>query len=364
MSWLYRHCLRPALFSLDSEVIHDRTLAFLEQVSASSVCCRALAGWLDVPKLPVHVFGLHFPNPLGLAAGMDKQGKAVPIWEAMGFGFSELGGVTWEEQPGNPKPRMFRVVPERALVNRMGFNNPGARAMADRLRLWKAQGLWPKHPVGINLGKSKNTPLAEAPQDYAKSYGELRDLADFFVLNISSPNTPNLRKLQDRDALDEILSRWQEVDDQRGEEKKPLLVKVAPDLTFDALDEMVDLGMRRGVAGWIATNTTVTRPETALPLARHIYQETGGLSGAPLRARSTEVIRHLYRQTGGSLPIIGVGGVFSGADAWEKVTAGATLIQVYSGLVYEGPGLVHSIVSDLLDRCAGARWDQVVGSAA
>jgi dihydroorotate dehydrogenase len=318
-----------------------------------------MEGLFDVPELPVTVGGLHFPNPLGLAAGMDKQAVAVPAWKAMGFGFSELGGVTWQGQPGNPQPRMFRAVADQALVNRMGFNNGGAQALALRLADWRRRGLWPTHPVGVNLGKSKVTPLDQAPNDYASSFEALRDLADFFVVNVSSPNTPNLRQLQDRTALDEILAALQE---RNTALQRPIWVKVAPDLSFDALDEILELVGPRQLAGLVATNTTITRPETCDPVAARIYREPGGLSGSPLRARSTEVIRHLHRQTRGKMPIIGVGGIFTAEDAWEKVTAGASLLQVYSGLVYEGPTLVRDLVEGLRDRLGNASWESAVGS--
>ncbi len=366
MSWLYRTLARPLLFSQESEAVHNRTLALLAAASRIGLARDLVAAICDVPDLPVRTLGLVFPNPIGLAGGMDKQGAAVPMWRAMGFGFSELGGVTWEAQPGNPAPRMFRCEPDAALVNRMGFNNGGALALAVRLQEWRTAGLWPAHPVGINLGKSRSTPLHEAAGDYAASFRVLWGLADFFVVNVSSPNTPNLRQLQDRDALNEILKALQLVNLElaQGGSGKPLLVKVAPDLTLEALDEIADLVEQRGIAGLVATNTTVTRPTMQDYQAQRIYREAGGLSGRPLAGRSTEVIRHLYRQTRGRVPIIGVGGIFTAADAWEKLTAGATLVQTYTGLVYEGPGIAGSIVTGLIDRLGGARWEQVVGSAA
>jgi dihydroorotate dehydrogenase len=305
--------------------------------------------------LPVELFGLRFPNPVGLAAGMDKLGEAVPAWAALGFGFSELGGATWHAQPGNPQPRIFRAIREEAIVNRMGFNNEGASTLAEQLKQWRTLGRWPKHPVGINLGKSKITPLDQAAEDYANSFRVLRDHADFFVVNVSSPNTPNLRQLQDKAALDEILAALQQINgssESKANSAKPILVKVAPDLTFEALDEILQLVGPRQIAGIVATNTTITRPETAAPTAQKVYAETGGLSGRPLRTRSTEVIRHLYRQTRGKLPIIGVGGIFDADDAWEKIIAGASLVQVYTGLVYEGPGLARAIVNGLRHRLA------------
>jgi dihydroorotate dehydrogenase len=343
VSWWYRHVARPVLFNFDSEEIHNRTLESLGSLSRSPLALECLRSFLVPPALPISLWGLKFPNPVGLAAGMDKQGQALPAWAAMGFGFSELGGVTWQAQPGNPQPRMFRAIPDRALVNRMGFNNGGAEALAERLGYWRASGLWPKHPVGINLGKSKVTPLEEAAGDYANSFQALRDSADFFVVNVSSPNTPNLRQLQDKQWLDEILAALQELN---REAKKPILVKVAPDLSFEALDEILELVWPRSLAGIVATNTTLARPDTALSA----YAEAGGLSGAPLRARSTEVIRHLFVQSSGRTPIIGVGGIFSAEDAWEKITAGATLLQLYTSLVYEGPGVAGRIVRGLAEK--------------
>jgi dihydroorotate dehydrogenase len=310
---------------------------------------------------------------------MDKEGEAVPAWAAMGFGFSELGAVTRSAQPGNPRPRVFRAIPDQAIVNRMGFNNHGAEALAARLQDWQQAGRWPAHPVGVNLGKTRIVPLEQAAEDYAASYARLWRLADFFVVNVSSPNTPNLRRLQDKSALDEILAALQQVN--RGIQEtqqrqlgpsdspgpRPILVKVAPDLSFEALDDILDLAGPRQVAGVVATNTTLERPASEDPRLQRVYAETGGLSGRPLRHRSTEVIRHLHRQTGGRLPIIGVGGIFSVEDAWEKITAGATLIQLYTGFVFEGPTLPRRIVSGLRARLAVEGFPSLsaaVGSAA
>jgi len=310
---------------------------------------------------------------------MDKNAEALPAWAAMGFGFTELGAATWHAQPGNPQPRVFRAIAEEAIVNRMGFNNLGAEAIAVKLAEWKKCGRWPRHPVGMNLGKSKITPLDKAAEDYANSFRVLRPHLDFFVVNVSSPNTPNLRQLQDKSALDEILAALQEQQPRAGVHPpqycyggrvspasgslsqpagetpalhcaKPILVKVAPDLSFEALDEILELVGPRQLAGIVATNTTITRPETSDPELKRIYAEAGGLSGRPLRARSTDIVRHLYRQAKGALPVIGVGGIFSAEDAWEKITAGASLVQLYTGLVYEGPGVVKQIVSGLRQR--------------
>jgi dihydroorotate dehydrogenase len=371
MSWLYRRLIRPVLFAQDSEDIHNRTMRGLGWMSRHQAVCDVLRSLCEPPFLPMEVFGLKFPNPLGLAAGMDKHADALPAWHALGFGFTELGAVTWHGQPGNPPPRIFRAVADEALINRMGFNNPGAEAVAQRLAQWRAAGRWPVHPVGINLGKSKITPLNEAPEDYASSFRMLRPHADFFVVNVSSPNTPNLRQLQDKSALDGILAALQQ--EQRVEGRgsseggtesgstrhstldarpgpKPILVKVAPDLSFEALDEILELVGPRQIAGIVATNTTITRPATSDSILQRVYTEAGGLSGRPLRARSTEVIRHICRQTQGALPIIGVGGIFDADDAWEKITAGASLVQVYTGLVYKGPGITKRLVIGLQER--------------
>lgn len=353
MSWFYRRLVRPWLFLQDSEAIHNRTLHALGVASRSAFLRGAGAMLYGAPELPTEVFGLRFLNPIGLAAGMDKVAEALPMWAALGFGFCELGGVTRHAQPGNDRPRMFRVIPDGALINRMGFNNPGAEAFARALEDWRVADLWPAHPVGVNLGKSKVTPLEEAPADYAYSFRRLHPLADFFVVNVSSPNTPNLRKLQDRAALDEILHALREAEAALGPARKPLLVKVAPDLTFDALDEILDLAASRHLAGLVATNTTVARPDPGTDPRRRAYSETGGMSGRPLRDRSTEVIRHLYRQTRGRLPIIGVGGIFSAEDAWEKIQAGASLLQVYSGMVYEGPSITRTLVRGLAEQIRG-----------
>lgn len=369
MGWLHKKILRPLLFRRDSERAHNFVVSQLARASKNNFALGALENFYGAPELSTEVFGLNFPNPLGLAAGMDKHAAAVPGWAALGFGFCELGGVTWHAQDGNPKPRMFRAIADEAVINRMGFNNSGAEAMAQKLAGWKKSNRWPNHPVGINLGKSKITPLENAAEDYANSFRVLRDLADFFVVNVSSPNTPNLRQLQDKAALDEILRALQEVQNlaPKASRPKPVLVKVAPDLSFEALDEILELVAPRNIAGIVATNTTITRPQTSDAALQKIYAEAGGLSGKPLRARSTEVVRHLFKQTNGKLPIIGVGGIFTADNAWEKITAGASLVQIYTSMVYEGPGIARKIVTGLRDRLekSGARsLKEIVGSAA
>lgn len=363
---LYRRAIRPSLFAFPSEWIHNHTLWALEQAALSPAALAGLRRLFQIPELPVEPFGLRFPNPVGLAAGMDKFARATPLWEALGFGFCELGGVTAWPQPGNPQPRMFRAIAERALVNRMGFNNPGSEAMATALKAWKDWNLWPSSPVGINLGKSKRTPVESAPWDYAQSLERLHAAGDFFVVNVSSPNTPGLRSLQDAEALSAILRALDAVAAQRAH-PKPILIKIAPDLEALDLEAILDVAQSHGIAGLVATNTTVARPETRDARSRATFDQTGGLSGRPLRARSLEWVRAAYEKTEGRLPIIGVGGIFSARDAWESLAAGASLVQLYTALVYEGPGAPSRIVRELasaLDRAQMASVAELTGSGA
>jgi dihydroorotate dehydrogenase len=315
------------------------------------------------PELPVNLFGLDFPNPLGIAAGMDKNGAAVPSWQSIGYGFSEIGGVTLHDQLGNPKPRMFRATAEKALVNRMGFNNIGANAVNDKLKDWKDRGLWPDSPVGINLGKSKITKLNDAPKDYSGSLKILWKHADFFVINVSSPNTLGLRELQQSEHLESILNQCQKTNNRcskkEGKNPKPLLVKIAPELDDDYLKDIIKLIEKYKLSGIVATNTTIQRSETKNNNCKKVYNEEGGLSGIPLKDRSTEMIRKIYKMTDGKLPIIGVGGIFTADDAWEKIAAGASLIQLYTGLVFEGPGIARNIVSGLKKRVASEGFESI-----
>lgn len=349
----YRQLLRPLLFSglaLDPEWLHDAAMQLLARLGRSPG--GLLQHWLEQQfclvddRLRQTCWGLSFANPLGLAAGFDKDGQAVQAWPLLGFGFAELGTVTRLPQPGNPSPRLFRLVSDRAILNRMGFNNQGARALAERLEpLWVDQR--PPIPMGINLGKSKLTPLAEAAADYQFSFQQLQPYGDYFVVNVSSPNTPGLRSLQAADQLEEIIAALQ------GENlgQKPLLVKISPDLDWPEIDAILELALARGLAGIIATNTTLDRQGLTTPsltTGNPPSAEAGGLSGAPLARRATEVIRYIYGQTDGQLPIIGVGGVFTAADAWHKITAGATLVQTYTGWVYEGPWMVRRLLRGLL----------------
>ncbi len=361
----YRQLLRPLIFSglkLDPESLHGSviaTLAWLGQPIPANglgkIWAEQRQRWLrqqlccEHPRLRQTCWGLTFANPLGLAAGFDKDGEAALAWPLMGFGFAELGTVTRLAQPGNPKPRLFRLVEDDAALNRMGFNNQGAAALAQRLAThWPDQR--PTSPVGINLGKSKLTDLADAAADYRFSFQQLYPYGDYFVVNVSSPNTPGLRSLQATDQLAPILAALQ----QENTAAKPLLVKIAPDLAWADIDAVVDLAQAHGLAGIIATNTTIARaglktkvlPQTGNP----IDQEAGGISGAPLRQRSTAVIHHIYHRTQGTLPIVGVGGIFTAEDAWDKITAGATLLQVYTGWIYEGPWMVKRLLKGLLAK--------------
>lgn len=330
---LYLSILRPFLFSLPAEAAHN--LAMLGLRATPRGLLRLAFG--AAPRDPVRLFGLNFPNRVGLGAGMDKNAAALGAWEALGFGFMEAGTITALAQPGNPKPRCFRHPAQGALVNRMGFNNAGASAIAARLAALKSSGRWPSVPVGINIGKSKVTPNDQAASDYATSFRLLLPFGDYFTINVSSPNTPELRALQARDSLVRIIRGLRAVD-----AAKPLLVKIAPDLDDAQLAEIADVADTEGLAGLIATNTTLD--QSSLPATA---RQQGGLSGAPLTGRSTEVIKTLRRHT--ALPIIASGGVMSGADAREKIDAGACLVQVYTGFVYSGPALVREI-SDALAK--------------
>ncbi|MEG3435987.1 quinone-dependent dihydroorotate dehydrogenase [Pannus brasiliensis CCIBt3594] len=313
------------------------------------------------PRLAVNLWGLSFPNPLGLAAGFDKNGLGAGVWDSFGFGFAEVGAVTLEGQPGNPTPRLFRLPDDRAALNRMGANNRGAAALAETLQAcWRQQ---PRRiPIGINLCKSKNTPLEAAPGDYLGSFRYLFDRADYFVVNVSSPNTPGLRSLQSGEQLDRILDTLQT----ENQGRKPLLVKISPDLALEEIKTILELSKTYRLAGIVATNTTIDRSglkTRVLPqTGKSIEEEAGGISGRPLRERSTEIIRFIYRETRGELPIIGVGGIFSIEDVWEKITAGASLLQVYTGWLYQGPWMVPTVLKGLGDKLAGKGFDRLASA--
>ncbi|MCU0493347.1 MAG: quinone-dependent dihydroorotate dehydrogenase [Chloroflexaceae bacterium] len=366
---MYATFLRPLLFSLsrsNAEFAHERTLDGLALASRMPPLLAALRRVYapPTPTLARSLFGLQFAHPVGLAAGMDKNGVALPAWAALGFSFVEVGTVTWQAQPGNPRPRLFRLPEDSAVINRMGFNNHGAAALAERL---KRLGRLPI-PLGISLGKSKITPLEHAVADYCASFRLLRPYGDYFAINVSSPNTPGLRQLQDKSYLNELLAALQRENrnftaehaedaetpkDKSGSaraaasavSKKPILVKIAPDLSDEAMLEVLEVCAANGVDGIIATNTTLSRAglrNTA------IAAETGGLSGRPLHGRACDVIRFIQRESEGRLPIIGVGGIFTADDARRMLDAGASLLQIYTGLVYEGPGVARRICARLI----------------
>ncbi|HEU4948976.1 MAG TPA: quinone-dependent dihydroorotate dehydrogenase [Kribbella sp.] len=342
---VYRWGVRPVLYRLgrgDAEGAHEQTLRGLARVGSMPAAVRALTrtyGALD-QRLARTVFGVRFPGPVGLAAGMDKNGVALPAWRALGFGFVEVGTVTSHPQPGNPRPRLFRLVQSEAVINRMGFNNEGSDALADRLAAYGNLG----YPLGISIGKSKITPLESAVEDYVTSLRRLYRYGDYFAVNVSSPNTPGLRSLQDAGQLRELLaalhSEVRALAAGSEEPVKPILVKIAPDLSDQAIDELLGVCTAEGVAGIIATNTTIGRAGVAsTDLAR--AQEAGGLSGRPLTALSRRIVAHIHAETGGALPVIGVGGILDPDDASRLFDAGASLVQLYTGLIYRGPGLVR-----------------------
>ena len=402
VAWIYRNLLRPVLFLRDAETSHEQTLNLLAILSRRRTTIAAVSRVLGTANLhlPTTVFGIDFPNPVGLAAGLDKNAVALPIWPSFGFGFVEIGTVTAEPQSGNPRPRIFRLRRDEALLNCLGFPNEGAEKIAARLADFRVRNLWPKIPVGINIGKSATVALENATADYVRCFELLRDFGDFFVINVSSPNTPHLRELQERARLEELLAALQAANQkptQAGTVRqgspqapvppKPLLLKISPDLTFDQLDEIIEVCQTHRVAGIVATNTTVDlstlrqdfgelsraaqgkllrqaqgrllNPSAGLRRAQSSRSgqapspssgqavQQGGISGKPLRARSTEFVRHISQRTLGALPIIGVGGITSGADAYEKIRAGASLVELYTGFVYEGPFVIRRVVDEL-----------------
>lgn len=337
--------LKPLLFALSPEKAHHLTFQLLDLAAANPLGRILLRRWYVTSKAKndITVMGLHFPNRIGLAAGFDKDGKHIHGLALLGFGFIEVGTVTPIPQDGNPQPRLFRLPTDEALINRMGFNNDGLDALAQRLRRFREQGAAPEGVIiGGNIGKNKMTPNENASDDYLRCFETLFPWVDYFVVNVSSPNTPNLRALQEKAPLTQLLHLLQE-ENKKKSVSKPILLKIAPDLTTSQLDDIVDIVKATGIAGLIATNTTIDRSGLKTPTAEVEQMGLGGLSGAPVRARSTEVIRYLREKLGATPVIIGVGGIDSPAAAQEKIAAGANLVQVYSGLVYQGPGLVKRI---------------------
>ncbi|WNQ09719.1 quinone-dependent dihydroorotate dehydrogenase [Paenibacillus aurantius] len=345
---LYKSLVKPALFRMSAESAHHLLIGGLNKSASlpgSIALLRSLYGVSKRPELAVKLFGIDFPNPVGLAAGLDKNGEAVEAFSAVGFGFMEVGTVTPKPQPGNELPRLFRLPEDLALVNRMGFNNVGTEEMARNLEGIRKRPI----PVAVNIGKNKATPNESAEDDYRACIRRLYTYGDFFVVNISSPNTPGLRNLQHGDELRRLLAavkdemaRQQQL---AGDGGKPVLVKIAPDLSEPELDYIVDTIVESGASGIIATNTTISREG----LKNRHASETGGLSGRPLTARTTDIIRRIYAHTGGRIPIIGCGGIFDARDAYDKIKAGASLVEIYTSLIYEGPELLRKLNGGLLD---------------
>ncbi|PJJ48808.1 quinone-dependent dihydroorotate dehydrogenase [Hymenobacter chitinivorans] len=336
---MYKALLKPLLFQLDAEQAHHFVFNNLRRsyrLPGTPALLRSLYGF-EHPGLEREVFGLKFRNPVGLAAGFDKNAELTDELAALGFGFVEIGTVTPRAQPGNATPRLFRLPQDGALVNRMGFNNEGAAAAAQRLRQRRSGII-----IGGNIGKNKDTPNEQAAADYVASFETLFDTVDYFVVNVSSPNTPNLRQLQEKEPLIRLLQQVQEANFAKTR-PKPLLLKIAPDLTDGQLDDILTIATETKLSGLVATNTTIARDALQTPAGQLASIGAGGLSGRPLRQRATEVIRYLHQRSGGTLPIIGVGGIASAADALEKIRAGAALVQLYTGFIYEGPALVKRI---------------------
>lgn len=333
--------IRPLLFQLNAESAHHLTISALKNPFLKIFAGR---NKVELPSLHRHLFGLDFPNPVGLAAGLDKNAEVIDGFAAMGFGHIEIGTITPKPQDGNPKPRLFRLIEDHAIINRMGFNNVGAIQAAKNLSKRKSKVI-----VGGNIGKNKVTPNEEAVKDYELCFDILHDYVDYFVVNVSSPNTPGLRALQEKESLSRILFSLKDIN--AGKSKpKPILLKIAPDLTYEQLDDIISIVTDTKIDGVIATNTTILRKKLPHYLPSEIEaMGAGGLSGKPLTQLSTEVISYLHKTSGGSFPIIGVGGIMTADDAIEKINAGASLVQLYSGFIYHGPKLIEDINRQLID---------------
>jgi len=359
---VYRSLLRPLLFSLPPETAHHLALSSLPLIKPINALVTRSSRTSEA--LTLKRFGLTFPNPIGLAAGFDKNGVALPELAALGFGHIEAGTVTLHAQPGNPRPRLFRLPKDQALVNRAGFNNEGAEAFAARVSSKR-----PNCVLGVSIGKSKITPIENAIDDYIGSFEVIYDVADYVAVNVSSPNTPQLRELQQAEHLSSLLSALRDRNVLLQERKQrsapvPLLVKLSPDLSASEVEIIVDVAQRLQIDGIIATNTTVSREGLQSTKEEVTRCGKGGLSGLPLRNRATQMIAKLHQLTRGQIPIIGVGGVFTAEDAWEKIAAGASLVQLYTGFIYEGPRVAVRINEGLLDimkRHGVKRLEEAVG---
>jgi dihydroorotate dehydrogenase len=346
MGLIYRNIVRPLFFRLDPENAHERAVRAMAVASVLPPV-RALLRWrgsVGLDTRPVRVFGVDFPNRVGVAAGFDKNAVCWRAMAALGFGHVEVGTITQHTQPGNDRPRMFRYPVEEAVINRMGFNNDGAEAVARRLKGQPRPGRR-LAPLGINLGKSKITPIDEAVGDYLESFRLLADHADYVAINVSSPNTPDLRKLQDEQRVRELLEALRNANRERGDKARPILLKIAPDLNFRQIDAVLQAITDFEFDGIIATNTTLARPGSFSAV-----NEAGGLSGRPVRAQSTAIINYISRATDGRLPIIGVGGIDDPVSAGEKIDAGASLVQVYTGMIFQGPWIGREIARALAAR--------------
>ena len=340
---VYRSLVRPLLFRLPPETAHELALHSLSLLRPKFINDFVTHRYPASGSLAITRFGLTFPNPVGLAAGFDKDGVALEPLAALGFGFIEAGTVTFHAQPGNPRPRLFRLPQDRALINRAGFNNAGAAAFAKRVEKHR-----PRCVLGVSIGKSKVTPLAQATEDYLSSFELVYNIADYVAVNVSSPNTPQLRELQQAEQLSSLLTALQEHNGVLQEVHKrprpmPLLVKLSPDLSREQLELSVEVLLRLQIDGIIATNTTISRDNLTTDKRRVAAYGEGGLSGEPLKHRSTQMVADLYRLTKGTVPIVGVGGIFNAEDAWEKIAAGASLVQLYTGFIYRGPGIAREI---------------------
>jgi dihydroorotate dehydrogenase len=343
--------LRNILFLFPAESVHYFSMNMLKLVCKIGFVKKiiALRFCFNGSGFRKEVFGLHFKNIIGLGAGFDKNALYLDELEILGFGFVEIGTVTPLPQPGNDKPRLFRLPKDRALINRMGFNNDGAKIIALRLRKWKSRRLQstgnPPLIIGGNIGKNKITANQDAWKDYVICFRELVDCVDYFVVNVSSPNTPGLRALQEKEALREILENLQSINSQQ-DKPKPLLLKIAPDLSQEQIDDVISLALEIKLDGLVATNTTVSR-EALSHRYSDVSGQSGGLSGAPLKLKSTEILKYIHDKTNGAFPIIASGGIFDANDSKEKINAGASLVQVWTGFIYQGPGIVRKILTDL-----------------
>jgi dihydroorotate dehydrogenase len=337
--------IRKILFKIDPEDIHHIVMDRLKTAYGIKTTRKWMQNIFMItdPSLERTLWGLKFPNPVGLAAGFDKDAKYTDALACLGFGFVEIGTVTPRPQPGNPRPRLFRLPVDQALINRMGFNNEGAAAAAARLRDRQEKII-----IGGNIGKNKDTPNEDALQDYEAAFIDLYEVVDYFVVNVSSPNTPGLRALQDKEPLMKILSRLQEINKRIGK-PKPLLLKIAPDLTNEQLNDIIEIVKETGIDGLVATNTTIDRNSLKTPVGRVEEIGAGGVSGRPLTKRATDVIKYIHQNSQGTIPIIAAGGIFTAEDAMEKLNAGASLVQVYTGFIYEGPGIAKNICKGILN---------------